>query len=1465
MAKKKKSKAKCRDTRGYNTSSNSKNLAGTISADNAGKAARKVQVSTKAQTKLTELLDELKSSFVSQSNSPSSHERPLVSIEDRRFIKKVTILYDRLEKIGFTKHQIQSILVALITGEASESQNDNAHNGTVELFSLERALDWACLHLSSVELPKVLVEVNKERDVSDGKITIAKRLMTNSREDSFDGNSEVDSLFNMSNLSLKVPKSCLENEQGFTVSKNTQNEVHNSDLQEEDCATKNAKRAWLLQQYQYEEVDDDDDNHEEIPDRKNTSSREGIEERVEEKSKEEKRLEKVQLQIREDQESLKDDVANYMRSKFETNEIKKRLKKLENQARALQGKIEKQKVKTVVSQVSKEENESNAPTADYNIVSCKQSTNKVDKNNMVESDGLFDLFNENDEGVEKSTGSGDKENPTNFAESSPNSETEIESNSHIKSVIMPSIPNDWTGTTPKIVLLEFCRKQKLPKPIYQKMSQSGCKAIVTFTVKNQRLEIEEPGPFHSFNDAQQFASTKALYEINSTLPLYRLFPPVFRDLWKSWIDEKDAEKTALLEAENVKKEENILEMVRETLQLVKLKNELNNTPTASESIDHSRTEFKSKKEEIMDNWDEGSWDADDGNEVDLASSQRQPSLEGERLRFAFTMKQKSPGYLRMNSVRSTLPIYEYRQKLLDTIRENPVTVICAETGAGKTTQCPSFILEEALLSGFGDNVSIICTQPRRISAVSVSERVAEEMNESIGQHVGYHIRMEAKKSKTTKLLFCTTGVILRRLQDDPDLKGVTHVIVDEVHERQWQIDFLLIVLRRLLSTTRNDLKIVLMSATLDSQLFCQFFYGAPLLSIPGRTYPVSEYFLEDILEATQHVIEEGSRHAVKKKIENKEATLWVTRRGGEKRREVVSLESESQLLEVSDDYKGYSMSTRRSMVRVDETVINYDLIEDLLMLLLIYPERNSLLEPPNCDFDTNQSLFSKGSILIFLPGMGEIKTLNDRLRCNRLFGNKSFEIIPMHSTLSSKDQKRAFHKPRHGCQKIILATNIAETSVTIADCVFVIDTGLVREVRQDKRSSISTLVTDWTSKASSKQRCGRAGRVMPGICCKLYSTRTANFVMRAQSMPELQRIPLEEVCLNILGGNLATNCIDFLLQAPQPPSESSVQNALRILEEIGAINPISTCSLDRIETLTPLGKHLSRLPVHVRLGKILIFGSLFKVLDKVLTIAASLSVKSPFSSNINDSRQAAAAHRSLEHPTSDFLTVVNVWDAFRSASNISHTNAKKFCNQNFLNYSTLIEIGDMRRQFVDLLDQIGFVSKRKIQNSDVKVSQYNANAKKDEIVTAIVCAGLYPNVAHAVKNTSTTPVLFDKEKERVYFHNSSVNHAKELDGEWVAFHEKFATSKTFVSSTCLVKPFSLLLFGGSIVIQHLERKAVIDDWMILNVAAQTGIMFRELRHKLAILLNERVDGVVSEDYLKNDSLINGIVNLLSCE
>lgn len=638
---------------------------------------------------------------------------------------------------------------------------------------------------------------------------------------------------------------------------------------------------------------------------------------------------------------------------------------------------------------------------------------------------------------------------------------------------------------------------------------------------------------------------------------------------------------------------------------------------------------------------------------------------------------------------------------------------------------------------------------------------------------------------------------------------------------------------------------------------------------------MKNYYLEDLLDATGHVIEEGSRCALQKRRDGESGSLWVTTKGGEKRKEMYSLEEDAYIAEVSDDYVGYKMSTRRqvwnkpkpslvfltiltllyslifrSMDRVNEQVINYDLIEDVLSLLLVNPDANNSLKAPDSAVN-----LSAGAVLVFLPGAGEIQTLRERLEGSHTFGDRQrFDIIPLHSTLSPKDQRRAFVKSKRGCQKIILATNIAETSITIPDVVCVIDSGLVREVHQNKRTSTSTLITTWCSRASIKQRSGRAGRVQAGICCRLFSSLTDTHRMKDQAIPELQRVPLEEVCLNILASRLGDNCMEFLQQAPEPPSEQSVSLALDLLKDVGAV--------DSEGQLTALGHHLSKLPVDVRLGKMLLLGSMFRCLDPILTIAARLSCKSPFPAYARDSLEAHARHKAFQHDASDFLTIVNVWKSYQDAC--SAGKARKFCDENYLSRSALLEIGDQKEQYLSLLCQIGFVSDplgNNRQMTHVVPPFYNENCKKESVVHTVICAGLYPNVAHVDDLASNGLLTLMHNKERVHIHKSSVNSAKTtcLPSQWVVFYEKFATHRVYISDTTFVHPFSLLLFGGPLSVKHREKKVIVGEWIEVPVAAQTGVLFRELRTRMDNLLMEMMEKPHAK---KCKDLTSGIVKLI---
>ena len=389
-----------------------------------------------------------------------------------------------------------------------------------------------------------------------------------------------------------------------------------------------------------------------------------------------------------------------------------------------------------------------------------------------------------------------------------------------------------------------------------------------------------------------------------------------------------------------------------------------------------------------------------------------PVLSNE-LKALWGSKQATPSYQQMLKSRMNLPIWNFKDKLLDAMISNQVIIICGETGCGKSTQVPAFILEHELSSG--RPCKVYCTEPRRISAISLARRVSEEIGERRGDIgtlrslVGFAIRLESNFIPQTRLVYATTGIVMRMLEGSDDLEDITHLVLDEVHERTIDSDFLLIVLRKLLKK-RPDLKVVLMSATVNAERFSEYLSGAPILNVPGRTFPVDTRYLEDAVEITNFNTDMGSHGGAEAiEIDDEDATKIP-----------------SQIA----DLQGYSPKTLATLTKLDEYRISYELIVKLLEKI--------------ATVDTISS-YSK-AILVFLPGMAEIRRLSDMLVGHRTFTN-GWYIYALHSTIATDEQERAFLVPPPGVRKIVLATNIAETGITIPDVTCVVDTGKHKEMR----------------------------------------------------------------------------------------------------------------------------------------------------------------------------------------------------------------------------------------------------------------------------------------------------------------------------------------------------------------------------------------------------------------------------------
>ncbi|XP_073159391.1 DExH-box ATP-dependent RNA helicase DExH3 [Henckelia pumila] len=764
--------------------------------------------------------------------------------------------------------------------------------------------------------------------------------------------------------------------------------------------------------------------------------------------------------------------------------------------------------------------------------------------------------------------------------------------------------------------------------------------------------------------------------------------------------------------------------------------------------------------------------------------------------------QESPEGQKMQEFRRSLPSYKERNKLLNVVSQNQVVVVSGETGCGKTTQLPQYILESEIDAARGAACSIICTQPRRISAIAVSERVAAERGEKIGESVGYKVRLEGMRGRDTRLLFCTTGILLRRLLVDRNLKGVTHVIVDEIHERGMNEDFLLIVLKDLLPR-RPELRLILMSATLNADLFSSFFGGAPMIHIPGFTYPVRSHFLENILEMT------GYRLTPYNQIDNYgQEKMWKMQKQAVRKRKTQIASAVEEAL-VAADYKEHNYRIQESLSCWNPDSVGFNLIEHVL-----------------CHICRNER---PGAVLVFMTGWDDINSLKNQLQAHPLFGDPSrVLLLACHGSMASAEQKLIFERPEDGVRKIVLATNMAETSITINDVVYVVDCGKAKETSYDAINNTPCLLPSWISKASARQRKGRAGRVQPGECFHLYP-RCVYDVFADYQLPELLRTPLQSLCLQIKSLQLGS-ISDFLSKALQPPEPLSVQNAIQYLKIIGA--------LDENENLTVLGRNLSMLPVEPKLGKMLIYGAIFNCLDPIMTIVAGLSVRDPFLMPFDKKDLAESAKAQFSaRDYSDHLCLVRAYDGWKDAE--KERSGYEYCWKNFLSAQTLRAIDSLRKQFFYLLKDTGLIESEESCNS---------LSGDEHIIRAVICAGLFPAVSFVV-NKEKSILLKTMEDGAVLLHSNSVNaQESKIPFPWLVFNEKVKVNAVFLRDSTGVSDSAVLLFGGNIsrgeldghmkmldgYLEFFMKPELADTYLRLNSELNEFVQKKLLKKKLDI-------------------------------
>lgn len=512
-----------------------------------------------------------------------------------------------------------------------------------------------------------------------------------------------------------------------------------------------------------------------------------------------------------------------------------------------------------------------------------------------------------------------------------------------------------------------------------------------------------------------------------------------------------------------------------------------------------------------------------------------------------------------------LPISRHRREIAAALRTHQVIVVVGETGSGKTTQLPKIALEVA-----GCRRGMLgCTQPRRLAAVAVARRIAEEIGSEIGDYVGYQVRFDDRTGRDTRLKLMTDGILLAETQDDRDLRKYHTIILDEAHERSLNIDFLLGYMKLLLER-RPDLKLIISSATMDAGAFSEFFNGAPIINVEGRTYHVDMHYMPQ-----RHPEEELPSHVAR-------AVTWLS---------------------------------------------EYD---------------------------------DKGDVLVFLPGEREIRDCADELERLEL---PRTEILPLFARLGLADQQKIFH-PKSGRRRIVLATNVAETSLTIPGIIYVIDSGQARISRYLPGRQIQRLQVEPISQASARQRAGRCGRVTEGVCIRLYS-ETDLEGRDAFTDPEIKRSALAGVILRMAALRLPP-LSEFPL--PDPPSSRLINEGYKTLREIGAI--------DRNKRLTDIGQSLARLPLDPRLGRMLLEAQHQHCLAELLVIVSGLSIMDPRERPQDFATQADQAHAQWKNADSDFISMLSLWRSmseFIEKRSLKRNQLRKWAAKNYLNFLRLVE------------------------------------------------------------------------------------------------------------------------------------------------------------------------------------------------
>lgn len=619
-----------------------------------------------------------------------------------------------------------------------------------------------------------------------------------------------------------------------------------------------------------------------------------------------------------------------------------------------------------------------------------------------------------------------------------------------------------------------------------------------------------------------------------------------------------------------------------------------------------------------------------------------------------------------DSVRKSLPVYRYRQQFLDAVQEHQVLIVVGETGSGKTTQLPQYLHEAGYTLGpNGNKLMVGCTQPRRVAATSVAGRVAQEMGVDIGHEVGYTIRFEDCCGPETVVKYLTDGMLLREFLTDPELSRYGAIMIDEAHERTLSTEILLSLLKDI-AQTRPELRLVIASATINAQKFSSFFGNAPILTVPGRRFPVDVHYTKS-------------------------------------------------------------------------------------------PEANYIQAAITTIFQIHLTQDLPGDILVFLTGQEEIETMEESLRDLVLkLGDqiKPLSVCSIYANLPLDMQRRIFEPAPRETRKVVLATNIAETSITIDGISYVIDPGFVKQNAYNASTGMDSLVVVSCSRASADQRAGRAGRLGPGKCYRLYTKWSFYNELEANPVPEILRVNLVLVVLLLLSLGI-TDLVGFDFM--DPPSPGAIIKALELLYSLGALNARGE--------LTKTGHRMSEFPIDPMFSRTLLQSSKYGVFDQVLTIIAVLGESNSLFYRPKDKReQADSARQKFVSPFGDHLMLLDIYLQWQDSGYSS-----QWCQDHFIQYKTLKRARQVRQQLERQCRKVG------IEKLD------GLGMERDDIAAMIVKAlvlGFFPQLARLSRLGDSYQRL--KQNVPVYMHPLLCLSSTKPFPKLVLYHQLVLTSKEYM-------------------------------------------------------------------------------------